>query len=74
VAFSILFSTPVGYLSGLFNSEWKEVKVMWPALVKGQGLVEYALIMVLVVVIVVVVLALIGPKVGQMFSNVIPML
>lgn len=47
---------------------------MWPALVKGQGLVEYALIMMLVVIIVVVVLALIGPQVGKMFSSVVPLL
>jgi pilus assembly protein Flp/PilA len=47
---------------------------MRSALENGQGLLEYALIMVLVVVIVIVVLALIGPKVGQMFSSVIPMI
>jgi pilus assembly protein Flp/PilA len=37
----------------------------------GQGLVEYALILILVVIIVIVVLALIGPRVGLMFSNVV---
>jgi pilus assembly protein Flp/PilA len=37
----------------------------------GQGLVEYALILMLVVILVIVVLALIGPQVGTMFSNVV---
>jgi pilus assembly protein Flp/PilA len=38
---------------------------------KGQGLVEYALILVLVAVVVIVVLALIGPAIGDIFSNVV---
>jgi pilus assembly protein Flp/PilA len=37
---------------------------------KGQGLVEYAMILMLVAVIVIVILALLGPAVGNMFSNV----
>jgi len=38
---------------------------------KGQGLVEYALILVLVAVVVIVVLALLGPAIGNMFSNIL---
>ena len=38
---------------------------------EGQGLVEYALILVLVAVVVIVILALLGPAVGNMFSNII---
>jgi len=38
---------------------------------KGQGLVEYALILVLVAVIVIVVLALLGPAIGAVFSDII---
>lgn len=38
----------------------------------GQGLVEYALIMLLVAVIVIVILALLGPAVGNLFSTVVP--
>ncbi|MEN6481127.1 MAG: pilus assembly protein [Anaerolineaceae bacterium] len=38
---------------------------------KGQGLLEYALIIILVAVIVIVILALLGPAVGNMFSNVV---
>ncbi|MBU4225773.1 MAG: Flp family type IVb pilin [Chloroflexi bacterium] len=35
---------------------------------KGQGLVEYALILVLVAVVVIAVLTLLGPMVGNVFS------
>lgn len=37
----------------------------------GQGLLEYALIMILVAVIIIIVLVLLGPAVGNMYSNVI---
>jgi len=37
----------------------------------GQGLVEYALILVLVALVVIVILALLGPAVGNAFSNII---
>ena len=38
---------------------------------EGQGLVEYALILVLVAVVVIVVLALLGPAIGEIFSDVV---
>jgi len=38
---------------------------------EGQGLVEYALILVLVAVVVIIVLAVLGPTIGNIFSNVI---
>lgn len=37
----------------------------------GQGLVEYALILILVVIVVLVVLTIFGSNVGTMFSNVV---
>jgi pilus assembly protein Flp/PilA len=37
----------------------------------GQGLVEYALILVLVALVVIVVLSLLGPSIGNVFSNVV---
>jgi len=37
----------------------------------GQGLVEYAFILVLVVLIVIAVLTLLGPIVGNLYSNVV---
>lgn len=38
---------------------------------KGQGLVEYALILVLVAVVVIIILALLGPAIGNIFSQII---
>jgi len=38
---------------------------------EGQGLVEYALILVLVAVVVIVILSLLGPAVGNIFSNIV---
>ena len=37
---------------------------------KGQGLVEYALILVLIAVVVLVVLTVLGPMIGNMFTEV----
>jgi len=37
----------------------------------GQGLVEYALILVLVAVVVIAVLALLGPAIANVFSTII---
>jgi len=41
---------------------------------KGQGLVEYALILVLVAVVVIVILSLLGPAIGNVFSNVVSLI
>lgn len=41
---------------------------------RGQGLVEYALILIFVAVIVLVILALLGPALGKIFSNVVDMI
>jgi pilus assembly protein Flp/PilA len=37
---------------------------------KGQGLIEYALILVLIAVVVIVVLKLLGPQIGGIFSKI----
>ncbi len=37
----------------------------------GQGLVEYALILVLVAVVVIIILIVLGPTVGNIFSNIV---
>jgi pilus assembly protein Flp/PilA len=37
---------------------------------EGQGLVEYALILVLVAVVVIAILTLLGPAVGNVFSQI----
>ena len=41
---------------------------------RGQGLVEYALILVLVALIVIVILALLGPAIGNIFSNIVSLI
>lgn len=38
---------------------------------KGQGLFEYAMIILLVAILVLVLVAMIGPAVGDMYSNVV---
>lgn len=37
---------------------------------KGQGLVEYALILVLVAIVVIAILLLVGPQIANIFSKV----
>jgi pilus assembly protein Flp/PilA len=37
----------------------------------GQGLVEYALILILVAVVVVVIAAVLGPGIGNIYSNLV---
>jgi len=37
----------------------------------GQGLVEYALILVLVTLVVIVILWILGPAIGNTFSNIV---
>ena len=38
---------------------------------EGQGLVEYALILVLVAIVVIVILAVLGPAIGNIFSQIV---
>lgn len=45
-----------------------------PTREKGQGLVEYALILVLVAIVVLAILLILGPVVGNVFSNVVAVL
>jgi pilus assembly protein Flp/PilA len=41
-----------------------------PANEDGQGLVEYALILVLVAIVAIAILALLGPQIGNVFSQI----
>lgn len=38
---------------------------------EGQGLVEYALILVLVAIVVIAILVILGPVVGNLYSNIV---
>jgi pilus assembly protein Flp/PilA len=46
----------------------KEAAMLFNPREKGQGLVEYALILVLVSVVVIAILTLLGPAIGNVFS------
>ena len=48
--------------------------MIYPHSQKGQGLVEYALLLVFIAVLVLVILSLLGTSIGQVFSNIISML
>jgi len=39
--------------------------------IKGQGLVEYALVILLVGIVVIILVALFGTSVGNLFSNIV---
>jgi pilus assembly protein Flp/PilA len=45
--------------------------MLFPPREQGQGLLEYALILILVAIIVVAILLLLGPVIGNLFSNVV---
>ena len=48
----------------------KEVAMLFAPKENGQGLVEYALILVLVAIVVIAVLMVLGPTIGNVFSSV----
>lgn len=37
---------------------------------KGQGLVEYAIILALIAIVVITIMRLLGPKIGNVFSSI----
>ena len=45
--------------------------MLWLPRQEGQGLVEYALILVLVALVVIVILAVLGPAIGNTFSQIV---
>ncbi len=45
-------------------------KTMYLPREEGQGLVEYALILVLVAIVVIAILALLGPQIANIFSRI----
>ncbi len=38
---------------------------------EGQGLIEYSLIIVLIAIVVMIVLLILGPSIGELFSNIV---
>jgi pilus assembly protein Flp/PilA len=56
--------------SSLTNFMERRYKMLFAPKEKGQGLIEYALILVLIAVVVIVVLKLLGPQIGGVFSKI----
>jgi pilus assembly protein Flp/PilA len=48
----------------------KEIIMLFAPKEKGQGLVEYAIILALVAIVVIAVMRLLGPKIGNTFSSI----
>jgi pilus assembly protein Flp/PilA len=47
------------------------IEVLYLAQEKGQGLVEYALILVMVAIVVIAILSQVGPAIGDVFSQIL---
>ena len=52
------------------NPSRREVRAMFNKFEKGQGLVEYALILVLVAIVVIVALTFLGPTIANVFNKI----
>jgi pilus assembly protein Flp/PilA len=50
---------------------WKHLRTLRGTLQRGQGMVEYALILVLVSIVVIVILLTMGNQISNVFSNVV---
>ena len=48
----------------------RKVRMLFAPKEKGQGLVEYAIILALVAIVVIAVMRLLGPKIGNTFSTI----
>ncbi|HEY6041229.1 MAG TPA: Flp family type IVb pilin [Anaerolineae bacterium] len=57
------------YRRNLYKKGGEKIMLYLPR-EEGQGLVEYALILVLVAVVVVAILAILGPQIGNIFSRI----
>jgi pilus assembly protein Flp/PilA len=56
-------------VQGIYKRKGSEATMLFAPKQKGQGLVEYALILVLVAVVVIAVLAVLGPVIGNIFTD-----
>jgi len=59
----------LGYNVGITKTK-EVIQVLFLPREEGQGLVEYALILVLVAIVVIAVLTLLGPAIGNIFSTI----
>jgi pilus assembly protein Flp/PilA len=58
------------YINPASSRSYQEDFPMYLPREEGQGLVEYALILVLVAVVVIAILSVLGPQIGNVFSSV----
>jgi pilus assembly protein Flp/PilA len=56
--------------AGAIHKERRKIAMLFAPRVKGQGLVEYALILVLVAIVVIAALMILGPLIGNVFSTI----
>lgn len=56
--------------SGLYLTRKGVIGMLYLPNERGQGLVEYALILALVAIVVIIILVALGPAIGNAFSNV----
>ncbi len=56
---------------GLENKNYRRCVMLYLPREEGQGLVEYALILVLIAIIVIAVLTILGPEVANIFSTIL---
>jgi pilus assembly protein Flp/PilA len=57
-----------------FTSRGEVLQMLFLPREEGQGLVEYALILVLVAIVVIAILLVLGPAIGNVFSAVVDQL
>jgi pilus assembly protein Flp/PilA len=71
IKFVINFESFFVIMKEIYNFKRKEVlHMLFSPKEKGQGLVEYALILVLVAIVVIAALMILGPIIGNVFSKV----
>jgi pilus assembly protein Flp/PilA len=63
-------SDPSGLLAMLFLRAAEFARTRLTAREDGQGMVEYALILVLIAIVVIVILQVVGKQVNNVFSNI----
>jgi pilus assembly protein Flp/PilA len=59
-----------GALAALYLRATETVRTRFTAREDGQGMVEYALILVLIAIVVIVILQVVGKQVNNVFSNI----
>jgi pilus assembly protein Flp/PilA len=67
---AFVYNATITFRKSFFKSKERRKAMLFAPKEKGQGLVEYALILVLVAIVVIAVLMLLGPIIGGVFSTI----